>query len=399
MARVVSLDDIDNQGDFPFPAVLKAQGLAHKSDEGGVALNLTSLGAVKSAAQNMGRDSFLMEQMITGAVCEILIGVVADPAHGFVLTLAAGGVMTEILKDSTTLVLPVTSRQDVDSRPIQRLKIAPILNGYRGQPAVDMAALVDAVMSVQSYVQQNMNDVLEVEINPIIATPTTRNRGRCTDQESDMSDSPIKTERCGHVLEVTLDRPKANAIDLATSRIMGDVFRDFRDDPELRVAILTGGGEKFFCPGWDLKAAAEGDAVDGDYGVGGFGGLQELRGMNKPVIAAVNGIACGGGLELALSADIILSADHSTFALPEIRSGTVADAASVKLPKRIPYHIAMELLLTGRWFDAEEAKGWGIINHIYPTADLMAEARKLAKLLASGPPLVYGRDQGNRARG
>ena len=204
-----------------------------------------------------------------------------------------------------------------------------------------------------------------------------------------MSDSPIKKERRGHVLEVTLDRPKANAIDLATSRIMGDVFRDFRDDPELRVAILTGGGEKFFCPGWDLKAAAEGDAVDGDYGVGGFGGLQELRGMNKPVIAAVNGIACGGGLELALSADIILSADHATFALPEIRSGTVADAASVKLPKRIPYHIAMELLLTGRWFDAEEAKGWGIINHIYPAADLMAEARKLAELLASGPPLVY----------
>jgi len=170
-ARVVSLDDIDNQGDFPFPAVLKAQGLAHKSDEGGVALNLTSLDAVKSAAQNMGRDSFLMEQMITGAVCEILIGVVADPAHGFVLTLAAGGVMTEILKDSTTLVLPVTS-QDV-TEAFQRLKIAPILNGYRGQPAVDMAALVDAVMSVQSYVQQNMNDVLEVEINPIIATPTT----------------------------------------------------------------------------------------------------------------------------------------------------------------------------------------------------------------------------------
>ena len=186
-----------------------------------------------------------------------------------------------------------------------------------------------------------------------------------------------------------MDRPKANAIDLATSRIMGDVFRDFRNDPDLRVAILTGGGEKFFCPGWDLKAAAEGDAVDGDYGVGGFGGLQELRGMNKPVIAAVNGIACGGGLELALSADIILSADHATFALPEIRSGTVADAASVKLPKRISYHIAMELLLTGRWFDAEEAKGWGIINHIYPAADLMAEARKLAELLASGPPLVY----------
>ena len=170
-ARVVSLDDIDKQGDFPFPAVLKAQGLAHKSEEGGVALNLTSLDAVKSAAENMGRDSFLMEQMITGPVCEILVGVIADPAHGFVLTLAAGGVMTEILKDSTTLVLPVT-HQNV-AQAFQRLKIAPILNGYRGQAAVDMAALVDAVMSVQSYVQQNMNDMLEVEINPIIATPTT----------------------------------------------------------------------------------------------------------------------------------------------------------------------------------------------------------------------------------
>ena len=201
--------------------------------------------------------------------------------------------------------------------------------------------------------------------------------------------NPVKTRRDGAILEVTLDRPKANAIDLATSRVMGEVFRDFRDDRDLRVAILTGGGEKFFCPGWDLKAAAEGDAVDGDYGVGGFGGLQELRDMNKPVIAAVNGIACGGGLELALSADMILAADHATFALPEIRSGTVADAASVKLPKRIPYHIAMELLLTGRWFDAEEAHRWGLVNEIVPADQLMNRAWELARLLASGPPLVY----------
>ena len=201
--------------------------------------------------------------------------------------------------------------------------------------------------------------------------------------------NPIKTHRDGTILLVTLDRPKANAIDLATSRTMGKVFADFRDDPELRVAIITGGGEKFFCPGWDLKAAADGDEVDGDYGVGGFGGLQELRDLNKPVIAAVNGICCGGGLELALSADMILAADHVSFALPEIRSGTVADAASVKLPKRIPYHIAMELLLTGRWFDASEAKGWGIVNEILAGDQLMDRAWELARLLASGPPLVY----------
>jgi len=204
-----------------------------------------------------------------------------------------------------------------------------------------------------------------------------------------MTDSPIKTHIRGHVLEVTLDRPKANAIDLATSRIMGRVFRDFRDDPNLRVAIVTAAGEKFFCPGWDLKAAADGDAVDGDYGVGGFGGIQELPHLNKPIIAAVNGICCGGGLELALSADIILAAEHATFALPEIRSGTVADAASIKLPKRIPYHIAMEMLLTGRWLDADEAARWGLINQIHPAADLMAKAREMADMLAAGPPLVY----------
>ncbi|MEL0286746.1 MAG: enoyl-CoA hydratase-related protein, partial [Paracoccaceae bacterium] len=134
---------------------------------------------------------------------------------------------------------------------------------------------------------------------------------------------------------------------------------------------------------------ADGDAVDGDYGVGGFGGLQELRGLNKPVICAVNGICCGGGLEIALSCDIILAAEHATFALPEIRSGTIADAASIKLPKRIPYHIAMEMLLTGRWLDAEEAARWGMINHVHKSEDLMGEARKMAALLASGPPLVY----------
>ena len=201
--------------------------------------------------------------------------------------------------------------------------------------------------------------------------------------------SPIMTKREGAILHVTLNRPKANAIDLAPSKIMGETFVAFRDDPELRVAIITGEGDKFFCPGWDLKAANDGDAVDGDYGVGGFGGVQELRGLNKPVIAAVNGIACGGGLELALSADIILAAEHATFALPEIHSGTVADAASIKLPKRIPYHIAMELLLTGRWFNTNEAMGWGLINHVYPADKLQDAAWDMARLIASGPPLVY----------
>lgn len=201
--------------------------------------------------------------------------------------------------------------------------------------------------------------------------------------------TPIKTRIDGHILEVTLDRPKANAIDLATSRIMGETFRDFRDNPDLRVAILRAEGDKFFCPGWDLKAAHGGDEVDGDYGVGGFGGLQELPHLNKPVICAVNGICCGGGLELALSCDLIMASDNASFALPEIRSGTVADAASIKLPKRIPYHVAMDLLLTGRWFDAEEGKQWGLIKEITSQDALMDKTWELARLLASGPPLVY----------
>jgi len=205
-----------------------------------------------------------------------------------------------------------------------------------------------------------------------------------------MRDSgPVQTRREGAVLEVTLDRPKANAIDLMTSRIMGLIFRDFRDEDTLRVCILRAAGEKFFCPGWDLKAAAGGDAVDGDYGIGGFGGLQELPNLNKPVIAAVNGICCGGGLELALSCDLILASENATFALPEIRSGTVADAASVKLPKRIPYHVAMDLLLTGRWFDAAEAQRWGLLREVCAPEDLLAKAWDLARMLESGPPLVY----------
>lgn len=204
-----------------------------------------------------------------------------------------------------------------------------------------------------------------------------------------MSENPIRTRREDYILEVTLDRPKANAIDLATSKVMGKTFMEFRDDPELRIAILRAEGDKFFCPGWDLKAASEGDAVDGDYGIGGFGGLQELGNLNKPVICAVNGICCGGGLELALSADLIMASDNATFALPEIRSGTVADAASVKLPKRIPYHVAMDLLLTGRWFDAHEARQWGLVKEVCTREALLDKTWELARLLASGPPLVY----------
>jgi crotonobetainyl-CoA hydratase len=200
----------------------------------------------------------------------------------------------------------------------------------------------------------------------------------------------LRTRVEDRVLEVTLDRPPANAIDLSTSQAMGEVFASFRDDPELRVAIVRTEGDKFFSAGWDLKAAAEGAAVQGEYGVGGFGGLQELPDLNKPVIAAVHGMAVGGGFELALSCDLIYASEATRFGLPEINAGTLADAATIKLPKRMPYHVAMELLLTGRWMPAEEAARWGVVNEVLPDEEsVRARAWETARLLASGPPLVF----------
>ena len=201
-------------------------------------------------------------------------------------------------------------------------------------------------------------------------------------------DIPLHIETRGRVLEITLNRPKANAIDAATSRRLGEVFEDFRDDSDLRVAILTGAGDKFFCPGWDLKAAAEGEDADSDYGVGGWAGFIELPNLNKPVICAVNGLAFGGGLEAMMGADIIIAADHATFSLPEINIGVVANIATPILARRIPKHVAMEFLLTGRIMDAQEAKHWGMVNEVVPLDKLMFRAREVADLLSEGPPLV-----------
>jgi len=199
----------------------------------------------------------------------------------------------------------------------------------------------------------------------------------------------ISTRTRGPVLEVTIDRPKANAIDLAASRRLNEVFTSFRDDPVLRVAIVTGAGERFFSPGWDLKAAAAGEAADEDWGVGGFGGLNYPRNLDKPLIAAVNGIACGGGFEIVLGTDIIVMEEHARFALPEINVGVLADAGTIKLRRRIPYHVAVEFMMTGRWMDAAEAKHWGLANHVVPKGQGLAKAREIAQQLAAGPPLLF----------
>jgi len=203
-----------------------------------------------------------------------------------------------------------------------------------------------------------------------------------------MSDG-IRTATEGAVLEVTIDRPKANALDLQASRRLNEVFTRFRDDPALRIAIITGAGDRFFSPGWDLKAAAAGEKSDEDWGAGGFGGLNYPRNLNKPVIAAVNGIACGGGFEVVLGTDIIVVEEHARFALPEIQVGVLADAGTVKLRRRIPYHVAVEFLMTGRWMDAAEAKHWGLANHVVPKGEGMKKAREIAAQLSAGPPLLF----------
>src|SRR5258706_6225741 len=176
---------------------------------------------------------------------------------------------------------------------------------------------------------------------------------------------PIRLVRDAGVLEITIDRPKANAIDAVASRRLNDIFCEFRDDASLRIAIVTGAGEKFFSAGWDLKAAAAGEAPDADWGIGGFGGLNHPRNLNKPIISAVNGIACGGGFELVLGTDLIVMEEHARFALPAINVAVLPDAGEIKLRRRIPYHVAVEFLLTGTWLDAAEAKPWVLANQLF----------------------------------
>ncbi len=200
---------------------------------------------------------------------------------------------------------------------------------------------------------------------------------------------PFSITREHGVFTFTLHRGKANAIDAATSRQMGEAFAGFRDDPAMRVALVTSGNPKFFSAGWDLNAAAGGEPPDAEYGIGGFGGLQVLPGLNKPVIAAVGGLCVGGGFELALSADLILASTAARFSLPEIKAGTLADAATIKLPRRIPYHVAMDMLFTGRWMEADEARHWGLVTDVVAPDALLPRATSLARLLAEGPPLVF----------
>jgi crotonobetainyl-CoA hydratase len=197
----------------------------------------------------------------------------------------------------------------------------------------------------------------------------------------------LKITRNGQILEITIDRPKANAIDAASSREMGRLFTDFRDDPDLSVAILTGAGDKFFSAGWDLKAVAAGEEYFGDFGEGGFGGFAELKGLLKPVICAVNGMAVGAGFEMLLRADFVIAAEHARFMLPEVRIGVAPDIASIMLPKLLPRQKALEILMMGRQYSAQELGFYGLVNEVVPAEQLMERARAFAQELLRAAPL------------
>jgi crotonobetainyl-CoA hydratase len=200
---------------------------------------------------------------------------------------------------------------------------------------------------------------------------------------------PVRTEVVDGVLVVTLDRPSANAVDVATSLALYDAFARLERDPALRVGVVTGAGDRFFSAGWDLKAAAAGEAVDADHGPGGFAGLTELFERSKPVLAAVNGLALGGGLELALAADLMVVADHAELALPEVRVGVVADSGGLlRLPRRLPSAVARAMLLTGRRMAAAEAGRWGLANRVVPAGELMDSTLALAREIEAGAPLA-----------
>lgn len=206
-----------------------------------------------------------------------------------------------------------------------------------------------------------------------------------------MSDA-VTTKKDGKVLEITLDRPPVNALDAATSMALYEAFHQLQEDDGLLVGIISGVGERAFSAGWDLKAVAAADSAEEaetEDSPGGFAGITEYWDLYKPVIAAVNGFAIGGGFELALATDIILAAEHAEFWLPEMERGFLASAGAIqRLPRRIPYNVAMELFLTGRHMSAEEARHWGLVSEVLPSDKLMDRARELAQQLSKGAPLA-----------
>ena len=209
----------------------------------------------------------------------------------------------------------------------------------------------------------------------------------------------IRYEKRERIAYVTIDRPEVlNALHPQASAELRDAFTDFRDDPDLWVAVLTGEGERAFCAGNDLKYHAKHVRPGEQYPEAEtmpFGGITSGFTCWKPIIAAVNGHALGGGLELAMACDIIVAADHARLGLPEPRVGLVAGAGGVhRLPRHVPHKIAMGMLLTGRQISAQEALQWGLVNEVVPLSELIPAADHwVSEILEGAPPSVRASKQ------
>ena len=197
-----------------------------------------------------------------------------------------------------------------------------------------------------------------------------------------------QVEKDGRLLVVTLDRPEVmNSLHPPANRELAAVFDDFEADPELWVAIVTGAGERAFSAGNDLKYQASGGDMRGQPPTG-FAGLTARYAMTKPVVAAVNGVAMGGGFEIALACDLIVAAENAVFALPEPRVGLAALAGGLhRLPREIGTKRAMSMLLTGRRVGAEEGMQLGFVNEVVPRGEALAGARRWAAQILECAPL------------
>jgi crotonobetainyl-CoA hydratase len=201
--------------------------------------------------------------------------------------------------------------------------------------------------------------------------------------------SELLRERRGTIEILTINRPEArNAINGAVSRAFSDAFDELEQDDGCTVVIVTGAGDKAFSAGMDLKAFAAGEAGDIMGASGGFGGIAQ-RNFAKPIIAAVNGSALAGGCEIMLSCDLVVAVEEAVFGIPEVKRGLMAGAGGmVRLPKRIPRAIALELALTGDPIDAQRAFTLGLVNRVVPRAKLMEESIALAQTIADNAPLA-----------
>lgn len=203
---------------------------------------------------------------------------------------------------------------------------------------------------------------------------------------TELPDTPVRTETRGHALIITINRPKAkNAVNAAVATGVAAAVDELDADPQLRVGVLTG-AEGTFSAGMDLKAAGRGESAHVESR--GFAGLTEAE-TRKPLIAAVEGFAMGGGFELALACDLVVAADSARFALPEVKRGLIAGGGGVlRLPHRIPHHLAMELLLTGRTITAERARELGVVNQLSTAGAALADALSLAEEIGRNAPLA-----------